>query len=195
MRRPLTEIELRLGVADHEPVPANNCGTPGRTCWTSTLSVERVESNPQLVQIVPPNEVVVLISFELTIGDLRGMMNLCIPFNSIERIGGKLSSNSWISYGRRNSTPDTRKNIAGNLKGAKVHVVAQLAATRINTGDLLGLRVGDIITTDKDVHEPLEIQVEGILKFRAKAGAFKGHKAIQIDQALGLMPPPTVSIK
>ena len=48
--------------------------------------VDRVESNPQLVQIVPPNEVVVLISFELTLGDARGMMNLCIPFNAIERI-------------------------------------------------------------------------------------------------------------
>ena len=43
------------------------------------LSVDRVESNPQLVQIVPPNEVVVLISFELTLGDVRGMMNLVHP--------------------------------------------------------------------------------------------------------------------
>ena len=58
--------------------------------------VERVESNPQLVQIVPPNEVIVLISFELTLGDIRGMMNFCIPFNSIERIGNKLSTNTWI---------------------------------------------------------------------------------------------------
>ena len=61
------------------------------------LSVDRVESNPQLVQIVPPNEVVVLISFELTLGDVRGMMNLCIPFNSIERISQQLSSNSWVA--------------------------------------------------------------------------------------------------
>ena len=54
----------------------------------AVLAVVRVESNPQLVQIVPPNEVVILISFELTIGEMRGMLNLCIPFNSIERIGG-----------------------------------------------------------------------------------------------------------
>ena len=65
------------------------------------LSIDRVESNPQLVQIVPPNEVVVLISFELTLGDARGMMNLCIPFNSIERISNRLSANSWVSYGKK----------------------------------------------------------------------------------------------
>ena len=54
------------------------------------LEVVQVESNPQLVQIVPPNEVVVLISFELSLGEMRGMMNLCIPYNSIERISGKV---------------------------------------------------------------------------------------------------------
>jgi len=57
-----------------------------------------------LVQIVPPNEVVVLISFELTLSDVRGMVNLCIPFNSIERVSQKLSSNTWASYGKINVT-------------------------------------------------------------------------------------------
>ena len=99
-RRPLTEIELRLvsritGLFLEEL----------RHAWENVLDLKlevlQVESNPQLVQIVPPNEVVVVISFELTIGDLRGMMNLCIPYNSIERIGGKLSANSWVAYGRQ----------------------------------------------------------------------------------------------
>jgi flagellar motor switch protein FliM len=188
-RRPLTEIELRL-VSRITALFLEQLRKAWENVLDLKLSVERVESNPQLVQIVPPNEVVVLVSFELTLGDLRGMINFCIPFNSIERIGNKLSSNSWITYGRRNSTPDTRKQIVTNLKGAKVQLVAQLARTRINTGDLIGLRVGDIITTDKDMHESLEIHVEGIAKFRAKAGAFKGRKAIQIDQTLGLMSPP-----
>ena len=70
------------------------------------LSVERVESNPQLVQIIPPNEVVVLISFELIVGETRGMLNLCIPFNSIERISNKLTSNSWVSYSKRPPTAE-----------------------------------------------------------------------------------------
>src|SRR5205823_3275398 len=150
-RRPLTEIELRL-MSRITQLFLNELRHAWENVLDLKLSVERVESNPQLVQIVPPNEVVVLVSFELTLGELRGMINFCIPFNSIERIGNKLSSNSWISYGRRNSTPETRKQIVTNLRGAKVQLVAQLARTRINTGDLIGLRVGDIITTDKDMH-------------------------------------------
>ena len=42
----------------------------------------------------------------------------------------------------------------------------QLAESTITTGDLIGLRVGDIITTEKDIHSPLTVTVEGVPKFR-----------------------------
>jgi flagellar motor switch protein FliM len=112
------------------------------------LSVERVESNPQLVQIVPPNEVVVLVSFELTLNDIRGMMNLCIPFNAIERHNAKLTSNSWVGYSRGGSNAETVKLIGRQLDNSHVEVVVTLAESRITTADLLELRVGDIITTE-----------------------------------------------
>ncbi len=119
------------GLADHRPVPGRAAATPGKTCSTLKLEVVRVESNPQLVQIVPPNEVVVLISFELTIGELRGMMNLCIPYNSIERIGGKLSANSWVAYGRRQATPETHPaDQRATCSGSLVEVVVELASTQ-----------------------------------------------------------------
>ena len=69
-----------------------------------------------------------------------------------------------------------------------MQLIAQLAETRITTGELIGLRVGDIITTEKDVHDPLVICVEGVPKFRAQAGAFKGRKAIRIEKPIGMMP-------
>jgi len=132
------------------------------------------------VQIVPPNEVVVLISFELTLGESRGMMNLCIPFNSIERISTRLSSNSWVSYGKKTATTENIQRISNQLSDAVVEVVVDLAETNISTSDLIGLRVGDIIATEKDVARPLVVSIEGHPKFHAQPGAFKGRKAIQI---------------
>ena len=117
-RRPLTEIELRL-VSRITNLFLEQLHDAWENVLDLKLSVEQVESNPQLVQIVPPNEVVVLISFELTLGDIRGMMNFCIPFNSIERIGNKLSSNSWITYGKRSATHETRSQVGRSLKGAQ----------------------------------------------------------------------------
>lgn len=182
-RRPLTEIELRLvsritGLFLHEMKHA----------WENVLELDlevvRVESNPQLVQIVPPNEVVVLVSFEVALIDVRGMINLCIPYNSIERIGGKLSANSWVSYARREATAENVEELTKSIRNSFVEMNVRLARTRISMGDLLQLRVGDVITTDKDVRSPLLVSVQGVPKYFARAGAFKGRKAIEIESPI-----------
>ena len=187
-RRPLTEIELRLVSRI-----TNLFLTELRRAWENVLDLKlevvRVESNPQLVQIVPPNEVVVLISFELALGDLRGMMNLCIPYNAIERVSGKLSANTWVAYGRREATPESIERISQTLRNSLVELNVRLAGTRITTKDLVGLRVGDIITTEKDIHAPLLAMVEGVPKFHASAGSYKGHKAVRIEAVLATPAP------
>ena len=179
MKRPLSEIELRL----------TNRITHAflrelRAAWLNTVSLnielERVESNPQLVQIVPPNEVVILVSFELTMGKARGMVNLCIPFNTIERIGSKLTNNSWISYASSKSSPTSQKQLQEMLGESRVELVVSVAHSTIRAVDLFNLAVGDIVTTEKDVRELLEVEVAGVGKFQGKAGAFKGKKAIEI---------------
>ena len=140
--------------------------------------------DPQLVQIVPPNEVVVLISFDVALGEIRGMVNLCIPYNSIERISSKLSANSWVAYGHREATPDSIRQVSRQLQNALVELRVRLAQSRITTGDLIGLRVGDIITTEKDMRSPLVVTVEGAPKFRASCGSFKARKAIRIEEII-----------
>ena len=152
------------------------------------LSIDRVESNPQLVQIVPPNEVIILISFELALGDVRGMINLCIPFNAIERIGNKLTNNTWSTYNKTGVNPGTISLLSQRMERSLVEMVVTLAETQITHSDLIGLRVGDIITTDKDIHAPLDVVVAGVTKFAASAGAFKGHKAIQVQGPLQTAP-------
>jgi len=190
-RRPLTEIELRL-VSRITSLFLKELQHAWAGVLPLKLSVERVESNPQLVQIVPPNEVVVLISFELTLGELRGMINLCIPFNAIERVSSRIASNSWATYGKAGATPESKAALGRQLEEAQIEVVVTLANTKITTGDLIGLRVGDIITTDKDIHQALDVAVQGTTKFHASAGALKGCKAIRVE---GPLPLPATATK
>ena len=182
-RRPLTEIELRL-VSRITGLFLDELKHAWENVLVLTLDVVRVESNPQLVQIVPPNEVVVLISFEVALGDVRGMVNLCIPYNSIERISDRLSADSWVAYGKRTATAEDIEQITRTLRSSFVELSVRLTKTRISTGELMGLRVGDVITTDKDVHSPLLVSVEGVPKFHAGPGAYKGHKAIQVSEII-----------
>jgi flagellar motor switch protein FliM len=182
-RRPLTEIELRI-VSRITSLFLDELHHAWENVLDLHLEVVRVESNPQLAQIVPPNEVVVVISFEVALGDVRGMVNLCIPYNSIERISSKLSANSWVAYGRRAPTPESIEQIRQTLRGSLVEVKVRLARTHITTGDLVSLRVGDIITTEKDVHTSLLVTVEGVPKYHASPGACKGHKAVRIEETI-----------
>lgn len=121
-------------------------------------------------------------------------MNLCIPYNSIERISSKLAANSWISYGRNAASPQTIKQLSSQLRGALVELVVQLADTTINAQELITLRVGDVITTEHDVKQPLVASVEGTPKFFVKAGALKGRKAVQVDQPIS-DPPAALTVK
>lgn len=182
-RRPLTEIERRL-VSRITGLFLNEMKVAWENVLDLDLEVIRVESNPQLVQIVPPNEVVVLISFELTIGDIRGMVNLCVPYNSIERIGGRLTADSWIAYGHNQATDETIAQISHTLSSSLVELNVQLARTRIDVGDLIGLRVGDFITTEKDCHSPMVISIQGKPKFHGTPREYKGHLAIEIQDQI-----------
>jgi len=183
-RRPLTEIELRI-VSRITGLFLEELHRAWENVLDLRLEVVRVESNPQLAQIVSSNEVVVVISFEVAlVGDIRGMVNLCIPYNSIERIGNKLSANSWFSWARKSPSPESIQQISQNLRSSPVSLSVRLATTRVSTGELIGLRVGDIITTEKDIRRPLLVTVEGVPKFRVRPGLLKGHKAIRIDDVI-----------
>ena len=177
--RPLTEIELRLvsrisdmALRGLENAWSNICG------WR--LRVSQVESNPQLVQIVPPNEVIVLISFEIVMGEARGIMNLCIPFNTIEPLSGKLSSDTWSSYTQKQADPRQRLNLETGVSKAHVKVIAELARTTLRTSDVLNLSVGDVIVTEQSVDHGVTTFVENRPIFRGFPGILKGHKAIRV---------------
>jgi flagellar motor switch protein FliM len=181
--RPLTEIELKLIDRIIERAIEGLEKSWASVCELN-LRVTQVESNPQLVQIVPPNEVIVLISFEITMGEIRGIMNLCIPFNTIEPLMGNLSSDTWSAYTKRTADPRQKLNLQTGIGKGKVKMVVGLADTRLTAQEIMGLSVGDVIMTEKGREQPLEVYIEGRPLFQGSAGLLKGHKAIQISSSI-----------
>lgn len=183
--RPLTEIEIRLvsritglAIEGIESAWSNLCD------WK--LKVSQVESNPQLVQIVPPNEVIVLISFEVTMGETRGIINLCIPFNTIEPLSNKLTSDTWSAYKKK--SPDLRQQLSleTSVTQSKIHMKVDLDNSKLTTGEVLNLAVGDVIMCNKGSAQSLTVELEGNPVFTAYPGVYKGHKAISIEKMLAI---------
>ena len=183
IRRPLTEIETRL-MSRVVDLFLKQLTKSWENIVNLELSIDKVESNPQLVQIVPPNEVVILVGLEVTLGKNRGMLNLCIPFNTIEAYNSKLSRNGWVGYGKANPSEETRDRISHSMSEAPVDIIVTLARSKIRTADLLELAIGDVITTEKEVSGALELAVQDVPKFNARVGAFKGKKAVRIESII-----------
>jgi flagellar motor switch protein FliM len=180
-QRPLTQIEQRLvqritDRATHHLSEAWSNLTP------VTFSVQDFESNPQLVQIVPPNETVVVVGFELKMGNRAGTMSLCIPYNVIEPIMGVLAAQNWFSYQRKGGHDDHLRKLTRNVNNAAVEMRCFLARTSMKMKDLLSLSVGDIITTDKPCNGEAFLQIEGKRKFTGQVGQFRGKRAVRVTK-------------
>jgi len=182
--RPLTAIETRL-----VSKITDRATSAMRESWEDiaklAFEVVETESNPQLVQIVPPNEVAVVIGFEIRLANRAGTMNLCIPYKVIEPVMDKLSSQSWFAASRGLSGDDFDDQISELLSNAPVEVSALLAETGMTLGDLLTLDVGDIITTEKPASDPVVLCVEGQKKMLAHIGQHKGARALKIVRPVG----------
>ncbi len=109
LNRELTDIERSV----MESVIVRMLGNL-RESWSTVIDLRprlgNIETNPQFAQIVPPNDMVVLVSFESKISDSEGMMNFCIPYITIEPIVNKLSAQYWYSSIQKSVRRKSRGN-------------------------------------------------------------------------------------
>jgi flagellar motor switch protein FliM len=182
-QRPLTLIETKLVQRILTRAMTNLA-----EAWESVRKIEfqlgQMESNPHIVQIVPPNEVVVVIGFELKLGSRAGTMSLCIPFTVIEPLMDEISAQSWFQAGRHRSDQQWGRLIADRIADAKVEVVAILAETSMTVSDLHSLEVGDVIMTGKPADSPVTLHIESVPKFLADIGRHKDQRALRIRRRI-----------
>lgn len=182
-QRPMTLIETRL----IENVTRRGLEALSEA-WESVrslkFSITAAESNPQLVQIVPPNEVVVVVGLEMKLSNRAGTMNLCIPYNVIEPVMEDLSTQNWFAVGADEGTKASRDRIEGTLHRATVGVSGVLAETTITIKDLAGLSVGDLILTDKNAEAPVVLCIEGQKKYVGRLGRCRRNRAIRIERPI-----------
>ncbi|MEK6676188.1 MAG: flagellar motor switch protein FliM [Planctomycetota bacterium] len=180
-QRPLTLIEQRLvgRITDRAVVTL-------KEAWSDLMKIQfkitEVESNPHLVQIVAPNEVVVVIGLEIKMAGRAGTISFCYPFKVIEPVMGKLLSRGWLAYQRRSEADNRAEDIARGIGVTHVQLSAYLAETTLTVRDLLNLQPGDILQTTKSLNDELILQVEGCNKFAGRMGRFQDSRAIKISR-------------
>ncbi|MDR0410990.1 MAG: flagellar motor switch protein FliM [Treponema sp.] len=156
-----------------------------REAWTTVIDLRprlgQIDTNPQFAQIVPPTEMVVLVTLETKVGDVEGMMNFCIPYLTIEPIISKLSAQFWYSSVRRGTTAENLNIIKEKLSSVDVNVVAEIGAIQVSIRDVLSLQIGDVVRLyNTRVGDPYSLNVGGQKKFLCRPGVVGKKIAVQI---------------
>lgn len=178
-QRPLTAIEWRL-MRRLINKALEHLSEVWRNLVEAQFQIVETESNPQLVHIVAPTEVVVFITFEIKMGQCAGTMSICIPFNTIESVLSKLTTQSWFGYTRKGASDTVRQRIVRNLTHSKVTLTAYLGCANISVRELRSLRPGDIIQLEKNVQQHLIMQIAGRNKYAGVPGRLRGRRALRI---------------
>lgn len=175
----LTEIEILLLKQIFEKAT----GTL-KEAWSSIVDVDPVleefEENPQFIQMVAPNDTVIVVSMSAAIGETSGMINLCIPHTLLEPIIPKLSAHYWMDETTEEWDEESYKKIKDNLKQAKVDVRTVLGETTITIHEFLNLRSNDVIALEQPINEPLTMTVNHEPKFFVQPGKVKKKLAVQV---------------
>lgn len=154
--------------------------------WKTVMDIsprlEAMETNPQFMQIVSPNETIALISLSTKIGDTTGMINLCIPHVVLEPIMSKLSAHQWFISEKKTRIPEEVDALKQRVSKAKLPIIAELGESGITISEFLSLNIGDVITLNKPVHSGLSIKVGEKLKYIGSPGTMKERVAVQIDE-------------
>jgi len=142
------------------------------------IELQRSEINPQFAAIVPPSDVVIVVTFEVELENAIGSLIACLPYATLEPIRSKLHASfqserlevdhAWIARFKE------------RLLETPVEMVVELGHSQITGRQLLNLEEGDILLLDTDTEELLAAEVEGVSKFYCLPGTLKGNKAIQV---------------
>jgi flagellar motor switch protein FliM len=144
------------------------------------LDYVRLESLPQFASIAGPNEIVVSTAFEITVGELKGLIHLCVPYLALEPLRDVLYASPLgdaDSVDRRWLSMLTRE-----IQSAEVNLVAQLATAEVTVAQLLSMKPGDFIELDRVPR--IQASVDGVPLFSCHYGINQGKYAIRVDQCL-----------
>ncbi len=144
------------------------------------FGVDDIETQPQLMQILSSNEAIVAIGFELTMGEVRGMMNFGVPSIMVKMMGQKFEQ-QW-SIRRRSGSADEQRRMARIARRVPVGLEAVLHGARLKVSDVLALQPGDVVSLDIPLKEPAEIEVGGVSKFTGEVVVAGNRRGVSIEK-------------
>ena len=137
-----------------------------REPWTNVVEIhpylERIETNPQFAQIISPTEMIAIVTVNINIGGVEGLMNICLPYLTLEDVMDKLNTKYWFSTMQDRDETSYADVIETAINRALIPVSAELGKSSLTVMDFINLQVGDVIKLNRKIEDELDIYVGNI---------------------------------
>jgi flagellar motor switch protein FliM len=178
--REFTQIELRMIKKF-----ASEILTKFEKAWSSVylinMTLKKTETKPEFVQLVPPNDIMLVIVFVIKGPEFSGNFHIAIPYLMMEPIKERLSPKYLREKDMEHTWAPQLKEL---LKDTPVTVIAELGKTTQTVRDLLNLQVEDVIKLKAGPDDPISISVDQVPKYQGYPGIIKGNRAVEIVKLL-----------
>jgi flagellar motor switch protein FliM len=140
------------------------------------------ETRPQMLRVTGPNEIVILLAFDIRIGEMRGSISLCFPATGIEALEEKFAQ-GWQRT-RRQPTAAEQARLAVNLGRVPLQV-STILETRLPARDLVSLKPGDIVSLGHPASSPVNVHVGQIRRFMGRLTMTDAGTAVRVERTSG----------
>ena len=181
--RDFTEIELAI-IERIMVVCTNLLVEPWQGVQQLEPRLERIETNSQFAQIISPSEMIAIVTINIKIGDVEGLMNICLPYITLEDVIDKLNTKYWYSNMQDQDNNSYADAIESLIQRAQIPVKAVLGTSAISVNDFAMLQPGDIIKLDRNVDDELDVYVGNIRKFTALPGSSGDNYAVRVTSVI-----------
>lgn len=159
-----------------------------REPWQNVIEIhprlERIETNSQFAQIISPSEMIAIVTINVAIGNVEGLMNVCLPFITLEDVMDKLNTKYWFSNMQMSDEDTYDEVIETAINKAVIPIRTVLGKSSISVMDFINIQAGDIIRLDSKVEDELDVYVGNIVKFKALPGSSESNYAVKVTEII-----------
>ena len=181
--REFSEIELLILERIYN-VGVNLLSEPWASVCNVDARLERIETNSQFAQIISPSEMIALVTLNIRLGEVEGLMNICLPYMTLEPVMDNLNTKNWYASLQEKDEHQYSETIEALIARAPMPIKAVLGKSAISVNDFLGLQRGDIIRLNTRADEELNVYVGNIRKFTALPGESGDNYAVRITSVI-----------
>lgn len=181
--RPFTDIEMPL-LEKLETLCMQLMIEPWENVVEIEPVLERIETNPQFAQVISPTDMIAIVTLNVKFGEVEGLMNVCLPFFTLESIMDRLNTKYWYSSMKESGDANYEEALESLIRHVDVPIKAVLGKSTVTVNDFVHLQRGDIIRLNSRVNNDMQVYVGDIFKFNALPGTDKKNYAVRVTSVV-----------